>query len=169
MVFIVIQLVLEQAHLERFISSPWLAFLRETTREPKILHIKETKKWNICTKYFGVWKKKGNIFGSFWENIYDIWCINNIGNLELNLLMGRKRKERDHIWEAFRKSRPAAMMQCGSLLIKDQLAADLKKTQYCTNKIQIQTSINYHFPCLTRINFLLGMWCQNLVALFINW
>ena len=124
---------LEQAHLERFISSPWLAVLRETTREPKILYIKETKsdcikklslekrtcivERNICTKYLGVWKKKGIMFGSFWDNIWTIlqtW----------NLICGWGGKERDHIWEAFRKSRPAAMMQCGSLLIKDQLTAD---------------------------------------------
>ena len=129
---------LEQTHLERFISSPWLAFLRETTREPKITKksdctkkLRLEKRRNICTKYLGVGKKKGIMFGSFWDNI---WTI-----LETwNLICWWGGKERDHIWEAFRKSRPAAMMQCGSLLIEDQLAADLKKTQYCTNKIQIQ-------------------------------
>lgn len=85
---------LEQAHLERFISSPWLAFLRETTREPKITKkVIVQKNWDwkkdeiFAQNIWGLGKRKESCLEAF-ETIY----INNIGNLELNLLMGRKRK-----------------------------------------------------------------------------
>ena len=88
----------------------WLYKKIETGKKTKYLH-----------KIFGGWKKERNhvwkLLRQYISTILETW----------NLICWWGGKERDHIWEAFRKSRPAAMMQCGSLLIKDQLAANFKK------------------------------------------
>ena len=88
----------------------WLYKKIETGKKTKYLH-----------KIFGGWEKERNhvwkLLRQYISTILETW----------NLICWWGGKERDHIWEAFRKSRPAAMMQCGSLLIKDQLAANFKK------------------------------------------